>query len=120
VLAHDIGAALGCGGTIERLTRLAVGDFVLEHALDLAEATAEQLTRQALSIDRALAFLPAVLLDAAQARAARHGNGFAVAAAPASGHPLRLRHDGRLLAIGSCRDGTAVHPDVVFEQETAC
>ena len=120
VLAHDIGAALGCGGTVERLTRLAVGDFVREDALDLAAATDGQLRLQAQSIDHALSFMPAVELDAEQARATRHGNSFAVVAAPASGSPVRLRHDERLLAIGSCRDGAVVHPDVVFEQGPSC
>ncbi|HTY09165.1 MAG TPA: tRNA pseudouridine(55) synthase TruB, partial [Candidatus Edwardsbacteria bacterium] len=118
-LAHDIGAALGCGGAIERLTRTAVGDFVLDRALDLATATPEQLRGAAASVDAAVAFLPAVALDADQARAARHGNSFAVAIPPESAPRLRLLQDGRLLAIGTVA-GNRIQPDIVFAQELSC
>ncbi len=120
VLAHDIGAALGCGGTVERLTRLAVGGFILEDALALDAATPERLQHQAWDIDRALSFLPPLTLDADQARAVRHGNSFAVNTPPENGHPLRLRHNGQLMAIGSCRGGAMIQPDVVFTQVQPC
>ena len=42
-LLHDIGEALGCGGTMKYLKRTAVGSFKLENALTLAEI--EQLMK---------------------------------------------------------------------------
>ncbi len=113
-LAHDIGARMGCGGAVERLTRLAVGGFTSELALDLARADAAAVAARALDLNTALGFLPALALDPAQARAVRHGNQFSAASAAGAGEPVRLVHDGTLLAIGMARPGPAIHPDVVF------
>ena len=39
-LCHDIGAALGCGGSLSALRRTRVGDYVLEGAVTLEQAQA--------------------------------------------------------------------------------
>ena len=68
-LAHDLGAALGCGAHITALRRTAVGDFDLETAVSLTDLTPEQLIAHLHPIDRAVAHLPRV--DFAQPDASR-------------------------------------------------
>ena len=36
-LCHDLGARLGCGGCMESLERIRVGDFYVEDSLTLSE-----------------------------------------------------------------------------------
>ncbi len=76
-LGHDLGRALGVGASLDRLVRIAVGPWGLEHAV--AEDRLETLDRNGL-----LAFArppaetlpehPAVTLEAADARAVTHGS----------------------------------------------
>lgn len=76
VLAADIGAMLGCGAAVERLTRTRVGPFTLAEALgwrELEEAAAPVLWERLLPLDAALAHLPGARLDAAGARRFVHG-----------------------------------------------
>jgi tRNA pseudouridine55 synthase len=76
VLAADIGATLGCGAAVERLTRTRVGPFTLAEALawrQLEEAAAPVLWERLLPLDAALLHLPATRLDAAAARRFVHG-----------------------------------------------
>jgi tRNA pseudouridine55 synthase len=102
-LAHDVGAALGCGGHLTALTRLASGSFTLEDAVTLENlrglSDLEGLLRP---LDAALQDLPAVTLDADQARRILLGqaallNGVEVLA----GSPLYRAYDihGKLIAL---------------------
>jgi tRNA pseudouridine55 synthase len=53
-LAEDIGALLGCGGTIEKLRRDCVGNYTLETALnyeDVRQFSAEQLLQKSISME---------------------------------------------------------------------
>lgn len=71
VLAEDIGRALGCGGMISLLRRLAVGPYGITDATSLAALEALDLTaRRALlaPVDSLVADLPARVLDAAEMR----------------------------------------------------
>jgi tRNA pseudouridine55 synthase len=70
-LAHDIGAALGCGAHLTALTRLASGSFTIEDAVKLEDLTgplAQDLAGLVRPIDAALQDLPAVTLDQEQAQ----------------------------------------------------
>src|SRR5262245_26187529 len=69
-LAADLGAALGCGGAIERLVRVRVGPFELSGAVDAAHVAAappESLWARVLPPESALAHWNAVKLGAAAA-----------------------------------------------------
>lgn len=113
-LASDIGRALGCGGAVAQLTRLAVGPFVLDRSIGLATASPEGLAQGAIGINDALRFLPEAQLTETQARAVRHGNAIAAEAGPEPGRPVRLLSGGRLLAIGKPARPGMIQPDVVF------
>ncbi len=73
-LAHDLGAVLGCGAHLTALTRLASGSFTLDEAVKLADleglANLQGLLRP---LDAALQGLPAITLDADQARRVTRG-----------------------------------------------
>jgi tRNA pseudouridine55 synthase len=96
----------------EELERTAIGPFRLE------QADPERIV----PLGEALSFMPERRLEPEEARAVRHGRrvpGDAHAAqrggVPGDAHaaPLRLTHDGELLAIAEPRDGE-LHPVVVF------
>ncbi|MDI6740828.1 MAG: tRNA pseudouridine(55) synthase TruB, partial [Candidatus Edwardsbacteria bacterium] len=115
-LASDIGRALGCGSAVAGLTRLSIGPFGLDGAIDLAAASPESLNQQAIGMNDALSFLPEAQLDESQARAVRHGNAITAAAAPEPGRAVRLLFGGQLLAIGKPAPPDMIQPDVVFTE----
>ena len=57
-LGHDLGKALGCGGHLTALRRLAVGDFGLETAVPLGNLTPENIASHLLPPDTAVRHLP--------------------------------------------------------------
>ncbi len=67
-LAHDIGAALGCGAHLTELTRLASGSFTLDEAVKLEDLGSQDIAGWLRPLDAALQHLPALALDAEQAR----------------------------------------------------
>ena len=67
VLLADVGDALGCGAHLTRLRRTAIG------ALDVKDSVVLDRIVAPLPIDRAVAHLPRLDLDAEEAIAAGHG-----------------------------------------------
>jgi len=71
-LAHDVGAALGCGAHLAALTRLASGSFTLEDAVTLEALECltdpKDLSGLLRPLDMALQGLPAITLAADAAR----------------------------------------------------
>lgn len=57
-LAHDIGEALGCGGHIVELRRMAVGDFKIDDAITLDDLTSANWESLCLPADQAVLNLP--------------------------------------------------------------
>ena len=84
----------------ELLRRTAVGPFRVEDA-----------SGEPLAVEEALGFLPERTLDAAEAERVAHG-GSVPAAGEAEG-PLRLTHEGRVVAVARRRDA-ALRPEVVL------
>jgi len=108
-LAHDLGAALGCGGALKALRRTRSEPFDIERALGLRELDGLEpeatLERSGVPLDRALEVLPAVVLDAAAVAAVGTGGRPVVSAVglPLGGGPrsVVLRDgSGRALALG--------------------
>jgi tRNA U55 pseudouridine synthase TruB len=127
-LAHDLGQALGVGGALAALRRTRSEPFSVEGAVSLRDLDAgadEVLARAGLLLDAALAVLPAVSLDAAQAEEIGHGGrplvdpGDAPLAAGERSVVLRGA-GGRALALGSLEPDAAdparvrAWPQVVF------
>jgi len=122
VLAADLGAALGCGGALERLTRTRVGPFELRGAVtwaELAGASPESLWARVLPPDAALAGWRAVHLDGEGTRRFRHGQP-AELAAPLSGARLVRVYDaaGALVGVGEvAADGRSVRPQRILHAD---
>ena len=112
-LAADLGAALGCGGAIERLVRSRVGPFDRTRALAAAEiiaATPETLWARVLAPEAALGHWSAVQVAAAAAAAFVHGQPIEVAEAPERSQGFVRVHDetGLMLGIGELVGGGRV------------
>lgn len=140
-LAHDVGAALGCGGHLAALRRTGSGAFLIEDAvpLPLPDAPPATLLDALRPLDALLPDWPAAIVTAAGADRVRHGAFLGPSActvwpeprSPALSHPngpdptdrepplqqqpsIRLVDpDGRLLALATWRDGL-LHPSVVL------
>jgi tRNA pseudouridine55 synthase len=105
VLASDVGAALGVGAHLVALRRTAVGD------LSVADAVPPDAPGSPLPLERAVAHLPRVQLEAEEAEAASHGR--VLGPAGLSGPYAVVAPDGRL--IGIWRDeGAKARPEMVL------
>lgn len=100
-LAHDVGAALQCGAHLAALTRLASGSFTIEEAVKLQDLEGlPDLQALLRPLDAALQDLPAITLDADQARCVTRGQAIAVNGIEASANLFRVYNSsGALLAI---------------------
>jgi tRNA pseudouridine55 synthase len=141
-LAHDMGAALGCGAHLAEIVRTAVGEFTLDHAVKLEElerAGAEgDLARYVIPLARLLPELPSVTVLPILEKRVRHGSKFNVQIAQIqpgrvsaaqgataelnSGEwkPARLRvfsQQERLIAIAEAVVPRTYQPVVVLEAE---
>ena len=116
-LVRDLGLALGCGAALESLRRQRSGAFDLEQAvpLDQVRTRLADQTLPLVSMDHALAHLPLVEIDQAQARRLRQGQPLDVQMPP--GELLRVRHDGQLVAPGQPR-ADRLWPRRVFNKTT--
>lgn len=125
-LAHDLGAALGCGACLETLRRSRNGAFDLDAAVPVTEieergpAVADRMAPLA----ELLPELPRLVLTEHGARRARHGNDLTAAdvvspsrewTAP-SGTPFARLYDadGVLIAIATADAGRFLHPTIVL------
>jgi tRNA pseudouridine55 synthase len=120
-LAHDLGAALGCGGHLAKLRRTASGPFTLSDAVPLAlvEDDPQRALGAVIGLNGLLTNLPAAVVTDAGAERVAHGNPVSVAnivrRLPAeTTYPVRLLDGrGRLLGIAEPRPGV-LHPVVVL------
>ncbi len=125
-LAESVGERLGVGAHLTQLRRTRAGQFEIGDAVTLDrldEIAKSGLLEQALlSPDAALAHLPFLNLDAADARRVRHGIDVAIEDAERSQwpveQPVRLRDlNEELIAVGIYQPGTrTVHPSVVIAE----
>jgi len=113
-LAHDLGQALGCGAALAALRRLRSEPFGLERSVTLAEITtlepAAVIAQGGIPLDEALAGMPQLTLDPAEADQLGHGGrvmrereALAAAGVPlgAGERSVVLRDsEGRALALG--------------------
>lgn len=109
VLAADLGKALGCGATLERLVRSRVGPFDLSGAVEwraLTEDPPDALWFRVLPPEAALPGWPAVRLEPEVAAAFTHGQAVEGPAPAADGSLVRV-HDraGRLVGVGAATAG---------------
>jgi tRNA pseudouridine55 synthase len=103
-IARDLGAALGCGAHLGRLSRLRTGPFFLDQALTLAELEVEfgetPWPELALHPDAALLDWPVIVLDEAGALAWRQGKDLRVGHGAAGERCRAYSTDGDWLGLG--------------------
>ena len=141
-LAHEMGAALGCGAHLAEIVRTAVGEFTLDQAVKIEDlesaAKAGDLSRYVLPLERLLPELPSVTILPILERRVRHGSKFNVQiaqiqpgrTAAAQGattelnsgewKPARLRvfsQQERLIAIAEAVVPRTYQPVVVLESK---
>ena len=106
-LCHDIGAALGCGGTMAALRRTRSAGFGLDQAVTLetvaAAAEAGDASGLLLPVDAYFADRPALTVDAFGETRCRNGNDFPWPCAP--GEYRVYGPEGDFLMLGRAEDG---------------
>jgi tRNA pseudouridine55 synthase len=105
VLIADLGRTLGCGAHLRRLVRTRIGPF------ELSDATRPDAPGPPLSLERAVAHLPRIVLSAEEAVAAGHGR--ILGPAGIDGPYGAFSPDGRLLGVYR-DDGTKARPEVIL------
>jgi tRNA pseudouridine55 synthase len=113
-LAHDLGAALGCGGHLAALRRTASGDWTLDHAvtLEACERDPEGARARIVPMSNLLTWMPSVRLTTEGVNRVRHGQplrpgDYLPATAPASVEPIA--HNPKPKA-SAADDATALAP----------
>jgi tRNA pseudouridine55 synthase len=124
-LAHDLGAALGCGAHLISLKRTRAGDFTLDQAVPLALVQSEgpEAARRLLPLSMLLPQVPAVVLTERGEKRASHGSALGpedlAARAPESGpeHSGRIRlldRSGALMGLAQRAGNGLLLPVVVL------
>jgi tRNA pseudouridine55 synthase len=79
-LLHDIGATLGCGGTMAKLVRTAVGNFRIENAIKLSELEAlvreDKLQPYIVTLDEIFHSYPSLTMAPEFDKLVHNGNAF--------------------------------------------
>ena len=115
-LCKDIGAALGCGGCMERLRRVTAGEYTIADAVPLAElVAAEDPEKYLRGVDTMFAAHPAVKLTPNQEKRCRCGNSFSVNLAP--GTYRAYSQTGEFLMLAKVEEGTMTTVKSFFEVE---
>lgn len=119
-LAHDIGAALGCGAHVHALSRTAVGDFKLEDAVSMEDIEALRDDRARLDGllvpgDRGLRHLPGVTLSTDAAYYLVRGQAVRAAALPPSGLVRLYAEEAGFLGVGKVLGDGRVAPKRLFQ-----
>ncbi len=112
-LARDIGQSLGCGATLAGLVRRAVGEFRREQAVPLSALDSNTVEGNLMTIDKALSFIPEMDLSASEYLRAVQGNIFFRPGWPDQAGPVRLKHQGTLVALARTSEGT-IRPECVL------
>jgi tRNA pseudouridine55 synthase len=122
-LAHDIGAAVGCGAHLEALRRTRAGRFRVADALTLDRLEAEAAAR-IVEPSALLGHMPVVTVSDDDANRVAHGNFVRAELRTGTREPGTMRGDqqpvrlldagGRLLAVAEPRPGGILQPLVVL------
>ena len=122
-LCADIGARLGCGGAMARLTRTESGPFTLAESVTIEQLeamTEAERVGHVIPLEKFFHHCPAVDLPAFYARLARNGCEIyqkKIRTDLPVGTVVRMIHDGVFFALGEVRDypdGSAVKAIKIF------
>lgn len=119
-IARDLGDALGCGGYVETLVRTRTGPFTLEHALDIADLSAESIRDRLRPLLEAVPALTRIVLVPSQVEAIVQGKRLAIGDLCGSGNAISGRvalvdSEGKLIALADIDPESALcQPRKVF------
>jgi tRNA pseudouridine55 synthase len=120
-IAHDLGAAMGCGAHLLELRRVASAEFEICHARTIEQLAALAETGRLLDAlipaGQMLPGVPAVFVDDLTAAQIRQGRNFPASpfrSQPASRLVKAVTHAGDLVAIGEAVLPNLYHPTVVL------
>ena len=108
-LAHDLGAALGCGGHVAALRRTAVGAFSVDGAVPLDTLTPQSVAAALLPPAAAVAHLPRLEVDESGATRLSLGQRLAAPPDALAGNVAAFGPDGRFLGVVEV-DGDVIRP----------
>ena len=108
-LAHDLGAALGCGGHVAALRRTAVGAFAVADAVPLDGLTPESVAAALLPPAAAVAHLPRLDVDESEALRLSLGQRLPAAVGAPPGRAAAFGPGGRFLGVVEV-DGDVIRP----------
>jgi tRNA pseudouridine55 synthase len=114
-LAAEVGEQLGCGAHLCGLRRTKSGPFVLAQSIPLSEVVSERAAVGArlVGLNDALADLPSLQVNAAEAQRVKHGGVVEVAPALSGLHRV-LEPSGALLAVAEAVRGRLVYRRVLL------
>jgi len=108
-LCHDIGAALGCGGTLSALRRTRAGVYTIDmsHTLDdvLATVLTESVSSIILPIDSIFSEYPAITLNETEVKKAKNGALCQTQKNTENGKHRVYAPDGEFLLLGEVSNG---------------
>jgi tRNA pseudouridine55 synthase len=120
-IAHDLGAAIGCGAHLLNLRRTAAGEFEIGQAIAIPHlqqlADEGRLAEAFVPAAQMLPEFPCVVVDEAVAGLIRHGRNFPASpfrAQPAARCVKAVTREGELVAIGEAVLPNLYHPVVVL------
>lgn len=111
-LAHDLGAAVGCGAHLSALVRTRVGRFRLEDGRELSHVAAANL----IPLREALLPMPLVQLDPIQTDSLREGRAISLAAPEGAAYVGLLEPGGNVFSVARVL-GDMVQPECVIPAE---
>lgn len=115
-LCKDIGQALGCGGCMAQLHRVAAGEYTIDQAVPLAALLeSEEPGKYLRGVDTMFRELPARTLTPAQEKRARNGGSFTIPLPP--GRYRCYGGDGTFLMLGQVKDGVMETVKSFFDVE---
>lgn len=103
-LGHDLGEALGCGGHLTALRRLAVGVFTVETAVPLNILTPDNIVDYLLPPDTAVRHLPRLDLPETAASAILQGKVIPKTSLPTAELARAYAPDGQFLGVVTAQD----------------
>ncbi len=111
-LAHDLGAALGCGGYLKSLVRTQVGRFHLTESIALDSSSISDL----IPLREALPPMPLIELDALQTANIREGRAIFLAEPPESQLIGLIEPNGNVFSVAKII-GNLLQPECVIPSE---